>query len=125
MMKGALSIATVLFLGTIAGCGVSEGMIRRSAQVRLVRDSVQIYQGRLASLRTEDGVVEIAYDDAARCRFTLTMAAGQIEPMEYHISWHLQDARVAMRNDEAMPVKIMERNEWQSGVNVSWRIAKP
>ena len=47
-------------LGTIAGCGVSEGMIRRSAQVRLVRDSVQIYQGRLASLRRfKDDVREV------------------------------------------------------------------
>ncbi len=38
-------------IGTIAGCGVTEGLIRRNAQMRLIRDSVQIFQGRLASLK--------------------------------------------------------------------------
>jgi translation initiation factor IF-2 len=38
-------------VGTIAGCHVVEGVIPRSAQVRLVRDNRVIYEGRIASLR--------------------------------------------------------------------------
>ena len=37
--------------GTIAGSFVSEGLIQRSSQVRLVRDGVLIYDGRVGSLR--------------------------------------------------------------------------
>ncbi|HEY5282408.1 MAG TPA: translation initiation factor IF-2 [Polyangia bacterium] len=37
--------------GTVAGCNVVEGKITRKAQVRLVRDSVVVFTGRLSSLR--------------------------------------------------------------------------
>jgi translation initiation factor IF-2 len=37
--------------GTVAGCNVTEGKITRKAQVRLVRDSVVVFTGRLSSLR--------------------------------------------------------------------------
>jgi translation initiation factor IF-2 len=48
-------------IGAIAGCSVIEGSIKRSAQVRLVRDSVQIYQGRISSLRRfKDDVREVS-----------------------------------------------------------------
>jgi translation initiation factor IF-2 len=38
-------------IGMIAGCHVVEGVIPRSASVRLLRDNVVIHEGRLASLR--------------------------------------------------------------------------
>jgi len=38
-------------VGTVAGCVVSEGKITRSAMVRLLRDQVQIWEGRIASLK--------------------------------------------------------------------------
>ena len=38
-------------IGTIAGCSVVEGKITRQAQVRLLRDSRVIYEGKLASLK--------------------------------------------------------------------------
>jgi translation initiation factor IF-2 len=38
-------------VGTIAGCYVTDGKVTRSAQVRLLRDNVVIYTGRVASLR--------------------------------------------------------------------------
>ena len=38
-------------VGTIAGCYVSEGLIRRNAKVRLLRDSVVIHDGELESLK--------------------------------------------------------------------------
>ena len=38
-------------VGTIAGCHVLEGIIRRGASVRLLRDNVVVYEGRVVSLR--------------------------------------------------------------------------
>jgi translation initiation factor IF-2 len=38
-------------VGTIAGCMVTEGLIRRSADVRLVRDSVVVWEGKISSLK--------------------------------------------------------------------------
>jgi translation initiation factor IF-2 len=48
-------------VGTIAGCFVLEGKISRKAQIRLVRDSVVVFTGRLASLkRFKDDASEVA-----------------------------------------------------------------
>ena len=50
-------------LGTIAGCYVVDGLIRRNAQVRVVRDGVVIYDGKIESLRRfKDDVREVASD---------------------------------------------------------------
>jgi translation initiation factor IF-2 len=38
-------------VGAIAGCMVSEGTIRRSGKARLVRDSVQVWEGKIGGLR--------------------------------------------------------------------------
>ena len=38
-------------IGTIAGCYVLDGVIKRDAEVRLVREGVVIYTGRVSSLR--------------------------------------------------------------------------
>jgi len=38
-------------VGTIAGCMIIEGIVRRSSQVRLVRDSVVVWAGGLSSLK--------------------------------------------------------------------------
>jgi translation initiation factor IF-2 len=47
-------------VGTIAGCFMQEGSIRRNATVRLVRDNVVIHQGRIGSLRrVKDDVDEV------------------------------------------------------------------
>jgi translation initiation factor IF-2 len=47
-------------LGVIAGCYVTRGTIRRSSQVRLVRDGVVVYEGRVGSLRRfKDDVTEV------------------------------------------------------------------
>jgi translation initiation factor IF-2 len=46
--------------GTVAGCYVTEGVIRRNDPVRLVRDGVQVYRGSLGSLkRFKDDVREV------------------------------------------------------------------
>ncbi len=47
-------------VGTIAGCMVKEGKIKRGNKVRLIRDGIVIYTGELASLkRMKDDVKEV------------------------------------------------------------------
>jgi translation initiation factor IF-2 len=38
-------------VGTVAGCYVLDGLIKRDSEVRLVRDGVQVYKGKISSLR--------------------------------------------------------------------------
>src|SRR6267142_2363220 len=38
-------------VGTIAGCYITDGKITRNAEVRLLRDNVVIYEGKIASLK--------------------------------------------------------------------------
>jgi len=38
-------------VGTVAGCYVLEGVVRRNARVRVLRDNVVIYEGELDSLK--------------------------------------------------------------------------
>jgi translation initiation factor IF-2 len=48
-------------VGTVAGCYVTEGKIVRGAKVRLVRDSVKIWEGKLSTLRRfKDDAKEVA-----------------------------------------------------------------
>ena len=47
-------------VGTVAGCYVVDGLVRRSAKVRLLRDNVVIHDGELDSLkRFKDDVREV------------------------------------------------------------------
>jgi translation initiation factor IF-2 len=48
-------------LGTIAGCMVTQGLVRRNAQVRVVRDGTVVYETSIAQLkRFKDDVREVA-----------------------------------------------------------------
>ena len=48
-------------VGTVAGCMVKEGKIKRSNKIRLIRDGIVIYSGELGSLkRFKDDVKEVA-----------------------------------------------------------------
>ncbi len=47
-------------VGTVAGCYVKDGVIKRNANARLIRDGVVIYDGKIASLkRFKDDVKEV------------------------------------------------------------------
>ena len=47
-------------LGTVAGCYVTEGLVKRGAQVRVLRDNVVIHTGEIDSLkRFKDDVREV------------------------------------------------------------------
>ena len=49
-------------VGTIAGCYVTDGKVARNAGVRLLRNNIVIYEGKLISLkRFKDDVKEVAY----------------------------------------------------------------
>jgi len=48
-------------IGTIAGCMVTDGKIQRNSDVRVLRDGVVVYEGKLASLkRFKDDAKEVA-----------------------------------------------------------------
>ena len=63
-------IFTVSRIGNIAGCMVTEGIVRRSSRVRLLRDSVVIWTGELDSLkRFKDDAREVR--EGFECGLTL------------------------------------------------------
>ena len=49
-------------VGTIAGCYVTDGVIERNSLVRILRDGIVVYEGKMASLkRVKDDVKEVKY----------------------------------------------------------------
>ncbi|MDE2029713.1 MAG: translation initiation factor IF-2, partial [Alphaproteobacteria bacterium] len=55
-----LQIFNITKVGKIAGCKVTEGMVKRGAKVRLLRDNVVIHEGTLKTLkRMKDEVKEV------------------------------------------------------------------
>ncbi len=55
-----LQVFNISRLGRVAGCRVSEGLVRRGSRVRLLRDNVVIHEGTLSSLRRfKDEVREV------------------------------------------------------------------
>ena len=49
-------------VGTIAGCYVTDGVIERNSLVRILRDGIVVYEGKMASLkRFKDDVKEVKY----------------------------------------------------------------
>ena len=54
-------VFTIPKVGTIAGCHVLSGKMERNLEARLIRDSVVVYQGKIASIRRfKDDVKEVA-----------------------------------------------------------------
>ena len=58
-------------VGTIAGCRVTDGVIKRDSEVRLLRDNVVVFKGKIGSLRRFK-------DDAKRSHATAWSAASAI-----------------------------------------------
>jgi translation initiation factor IF-2 len=55
-----LEVFTISKVGKVAGCRVTEGVVRRGAKVRLIRDDVVIHEGELSTLqRFKDQVREV------------------------------------------------------------------
>ena len=56
-----LEIFKISKVGTVAGCVVREGKLQRSTPIRVIRDGIVIYTGKLGSLkRFKDDVKEVA-----------------------------------------------------------------
>ena len=55
-----LEVFTISKVGKVAGCRVTEGLVRRGAKVRLIREDVVIHEGELSTLkRFKDEVREV------------------------------------------------------------------
>ncbi|MFZ0663594.1 MAG: translation initiation factor IF-2, partial [Acidobacteriaceae bacterium] len=55
-----LNVFKIPKVGTIAGCRVTDGVLRRDAEVRLTRDGEQVFKGKLTSLkRFKDDAKEV------------------------------------------------------------------
>jgi translation initiation factor IF-2 len=61
---GSLSVRdtfSIPKIGMVAGCMVTNGKVNRKAHLRIIRDAVQIYEGKIASLRRfKDDVSEVS-----------------------------------------------------------------
>jgi len=58
-------------VGVVAGCQVQEGRLIRDAEVRLLRDNVVVYTGKVASLRRfKDDAAEVK--SGLECGVSLT-----------------------------------------------------
>ena len=70
-----LEVFNISKVGKVAGCRVTEGVVQRGANVRLIRDNVVIHEGKLSTLkRFKDEVKEVrrARNAAWRSRTTAT-----------------------------------------------------
>jgi translation initiation factor IF-2 len=55
-----LNVFKITKVGQIAGCRVTDGLIKRDQQVRLLREGVEVWKGKIASLkRFKDDVSEV------------------------------------------------------------------
>ncbi len=55
-----LNVFKITKVGQIAGCSVRDGIIRRGAQVRITREGVEVWRGKIASLKHfKDDVAEV------------------------------------------------------------------
>jgi translation initiation factor IF-2 len=55
-----LQVFKITKVGQIAGCQVTDGLIKRDAQVRVLRDGVEVWKGKIASLkRVKEDVAEV------------------------------------------------------------------
>ncbi len=55
-----LNVFKITKVGQIAGCRVTDGLIKRDAQVRLLREGTEVWRGRISSLkRFKDDVSEV------------------------------------------------------------------
>jgi translation initiation factor IF-2 len=56
-----LQVFNITKVGKIAGCKITDGVVKRGAKVRLLRDNIVIHEGTLKTLkRMKDEVKEVA-----------------------------------------------------------------
>ena len=68
--------------GVVAGCLVTEGLVRRNNPIRVLRDNVVIFEGALESLRRfKDDVAEVRA--GLECGVTFTQNFVDIKPGDF------------------------------------------
>jgi len=66
-----LEVFNISKVGKVAGCRVTEGVMRRGSKVRLIRDNVVIHEGELSTLkRFKDEVREVQSGQECGMAFT-------------------------------------------------------
>ncbi len=66
-----LEVFNISKVGKVAGCKITEGVVRRGAKVRLIRDNVVIHEGELSTLkRFKDEVKEVQVGQECGMAFT-------------------------------------------------------
>jgi translation initiation factor IF-2 len=66
-----LEVFNITKVGKVAGCKVTEGVVRRGSKVRLIRDNVVIHEGELSTLkRFKDEVKEVQTGQECGMGFT-------------------------------------------------------
>jgi translation initiation factor IF-2 len=78
-------VFTVSKIGRVAGCFVEAGKIVRGAEARLVRDSVEVYRGRVENVnRFKDSVNEVlsGYECGINIKYNDIKPKDQIEVFE-------------------------------------------
>ncbi len=66
-----LEVFNISKVGKVAGCKITEGVVRRGAKVRLIRDNVVIHEGELSTLkRFKDEVKEVQVGQECGMGFT-------------------------------------------------------
>lgn len=104
-------------VGTIAGCSVTEGVVRRNAMVNLIRDGIVKFSGKISSLKHfKDDAKEIA--SGMECGLGLTnyqdiMVGDHLEVFEYievarKLGDELQDDRAENERKVAEGIKQTE-----------------
>jgi translation initiation factor IF-2 len=97
-----LQVFKITKVGQIAGCRVTDGIVKRNAQARLMRDGVEVWKGKISSLkRVKDDVSEVR--EGVECGIDLAgwkdMRAGDIietfttEQLEANLGANAADAK--------------------------------
>ena len=91
-------------IGTVAGCYVQEGLVKRSAQVRVLRDNVVIHTGEIDSLkRFKDDVREVKA--GFECGMSLKNFADLKEGDQFEVFETVEVARTLVKKGHGSPAE--------------------
>ena len=98
-------------IGTVAGCYVQEGLVKRSAQVRVLRDNVVIHTGEIDSLkRFKDDVREVKA--GFECGMSLKNFTDIKEGDQFEVFEVLEVARTLVKRAGAGENREVARRSW-------------
>jgi translation initiation factor IF-2 len=81
-------------IGAIAGCAVTEGVVKRAAQVRVLRDRKVVHTGKIGSLRrVKDDVREVA--SGFECGIGIE-GFGDVKPGDLLEAFELEEIRPSL-----------------------------